>query len=199
MLHLKRHDQKGFTLVELLVVISLAAIMVVTFSSFFMNYLKLYSKYQSDSLDFNQLASQSQRIADVLRGATDLITVQANALTAYAYFSPVDAYVSQVSYYISTDGKSLMADVIPMTANPPNGTLLTAQKKTYTVINNFYQPSGGSLFAYYDSTGTALTLPVSDEHTILQIQINLATKATHTKNGQTLSTTVSLRNRKTNL
>lgn len=164
-----------------------------------MNYLKLYSKYQSDSLDFNQLASQSQRIADVLRGATDLITVQANTLTAYAYFSPVDAYVSQVSYYKSADGKSLLADVTPMTANPPNGTLLTAQKKTYTIINNFYQPAGSNLFAYYDSTGTVMTLPITDQHTILQIQVNLATQATHTKNGQTLSTTVSLRNRKTNL
>ena len=175
------------------------AIIIVSFGSFFLNYLKLYSKYQSDSLDFNQLASQSQRIADVLRGATDLITVQANTITAYAYFSPVDAYVSQVTYYKSANGKSLLADVTPMTANPPSGTLLTAQKKTYTIINNFYQPSGGVLFVYYDSTGTAMSLPITDEHTILQIQVNLAAKATHTKNGQTLSTTVSLRNRKTNL
>lgn len=194
-----RHNQKGFTLVELLVVIALVAIIIVSFGSFFLNYLKLYSKYQSDSLDFNQLASQSQRIADVLRGATDLITVQANTITAYAYFSPVDAYVSQVTYYKSANGKSLLADVTPMTANPPSGTLLTAQKKTYTIINNFYQPTGGVLFVYYDSTGTAMTLPITDEHTILQIQVNLAAKATHTKNGQTLSTTVSLRNRKTNL
>lgn len=196
---MSHRNQQGFTLVELLVVISLVAVMVVSFGIFFTNYLLLYNKFQSDSLSFNQIGQQSQRIADVLRGATDIVSESANSLTVYAYFSPVDTYVSQVSYYISADGKSVLADVIPMSANPPNGTLLTAKKKTYTVVNNFYLPSGGTLFAYYDATGAAMTLPISDEHTILQIQVNLATTATHTSKGQTLSTTVSLRNRKTNL
>lgn len=196
---MSRHNQAGFTLVELLVVISLVAVMIVTFGIFFTNYLLLYSKYQSDSLSFNQIGQQSQRISNVLRGATDIVALSGNSLTVYAYFSPVDAYVSQVKYYISADGKSVLADVTRMTANPPSGTLITSSKKTYTVVNNFYLPSGGTLFNYYDSTGTAMTLPISDQHTVLQIRVNLATTATHTSKGQTLSTVVSLRNRKTNL
>ncbi len=191
--------ERGFSLVELLVVISLVAIIVVTFSSFFNNYLILYSKYQQDSLSFTELAAQSQRVSQVLRGLTDIVSESANDLTAYAYFSPVDTYVSQVRYYLNSTGTALLVDVTPMTANPPIGTLITANKKTYTIISRYYQAPGGSLFSYYDASGTALTLPISDEHSILEIQVNLAEPATHTSKGQALSITVSLRNRKTNL
>lgn len=193
------YSQHGFTLVELLVVISLSAIIMITFASFFNNYLILYSQYQKDATNFSEMANQSTRIADVLRGLTDITSVGSNSLTAYAYFSPVDAYVSQVTYYLSTNGKQVLVDVTPMTANPPNGTLLTANKKTYTIISNFYQPVGGSLFTYYDASGTVMTLPISDEHSIMSIQVNLAEPVSHSSTGQSLNVSVSLRNRKTNL
>jgi len=191
--------QAGFTLVELLVVIVVTAIMVVTFASFFNNYLILYSKYQKDSLNFTDLASQSQRIAEVVRGITDITSESSNDLVAYAYFAPTDTYVSQVHYYLNSTSTAVMVDITPMTANPPVGTLITASKKTYTVIPNYYQASGGSLFTYYDISGTALTLPIADEHSIQSIKISLAAPATHSTKGQNLNITVSLRNRKTNL
>ncbi|HXE09844.1 MAG TPA: prepilin-type N-terminal cleavage/methylation domain-containing protein [Verrucomicrobiae bacterium] len=189
----------GFSLVELLVVISLIAIVAVSFGSFFTNYLILYSKYQQDSLDFSEMTQQSQRLAQVLRGLTDIVSESGNDLTVYAYFSPADAYVSQVHYYLTANNTQLKVDVTPMTANPPNGTLLTAQKKTYTIISNYFQVSGTSLFNYYDANGTLLTPPIADEHSIVQIQINLAEPASHSSKGQTLSMTISLRNRKINL
>lgn len=189
----------GFTLVELMVVISLVGIIFVTFSSFFTNYLLLYTKYQQDGTAFTELASQSQRIADVLRGVTDIVSESSNDLVVYAYFSPVDSYVSQVHYYLSANGKQVLATVTPMTSNPPVGTLETSLAKTYTIISSYYQAPGGSLFNYYDASGTVMSLPIADEHSIMEIQVNLAEPATHTSNGQTLSTTVSLRNRKTNL
>ena len=189
----------GFTLPELLIVISLVAIIFVTFGSFFTNYLILYTKYQQDASNFTELANQSTRISDVLRGLTDITAESANSLTVYAYFSPVDTFVSQVTYYLSANGKAVLADVTPMTANPPNGTLITGSKKTYTIISNYFQPTGGSLFNYYDASGTVLTLPIADEHSILEIQVNLAEPGSHTQKGQSLSVSVSLRNRKTNL
>jgi prepilin-type N-terminal cleavage/methylation domain-containing protein len=192
-------QDSGFTLVELLVVISLVAIIFVTFSSFFDNYLILYSKYQSDATNFTELADQSQRVADVLRGLTDLTAESSNSLTAYAYFSPVDAYTSQVHYYLNATSTAIMVDVTPMTANPPNGTLITSEEKTYKIISNYYQAPGVNLFNYYDASDTQLTLPIADEHSIMSIQVNLAEPASHTTKGQTLSITVSLRNRKTNL
>lgn len=189
----------GFSLIELLVVISLVGIVVASFGSFFTNYLILYSKYQQDSLNFSEMAQQSQRIAQVLRGLTDIVSESSNDLTVYAYFSPADAQVSQVHYYLTSNGKQLKADITPLSANPPAGTLLTGQTKTYTIISNYYQAPGTNLFTYYDANGSILTTPISDEHSIIQIQINLAEPASHSNKGQTLTMTVSLRNRKTNL
>jgi len=192
-------DQGGFTLVELLVTVSLVAIIFATFASFFTNYLILYSKYQTDAADFTELAGQSQRIADVLRGVTDITNPGANTLTVYAYFSPNDTYVSQVSYFLSSSGKQLMATITPMTANPPTGTLITSKASTYTILSNYTAPTSGSLFQYYDGSGTLMTQPITDEHSILQIQVNLSEPQNHSSKPLTLTTTVSLRNRKTNL
>jgi prepilin-type N-terminal cleavage/methylation domain-containing protein len=189
--------EAGFTLVELLVVISVIAVIFVSFATFFTDYIILYSKYQQDATAFSELASQSQRISDVLRGTTDIVSAAANDLTVYAYFAPNDTYVSLTRYYVS--GSKVLADITPMTANPPTGSPITASKKTYTILSNYYQPSGSSLFSYFDASNTQLTVPVSDEHSILQIGVNLAEPGSQTKTGQNLNITVSLRNRKTNL
>lgn len=196
---MSNHKTTGFTLVELLVVIVLVTIMFVSFGTFFTNYLILYSKYQQDGSNFTELANQSQRVAQVLRGLTDIVSKSANSLTVYAYFSPADTYVSEVNYYLADNNTELMATVTPMTANPPIGTLISSETKTYTIISNYYQVAGTNLFTYYDASGTALSLPISDEHSIIEIQVSLAEPDSHTKTGQSLSVTVSLRNRKTNL
>lgn len=192
-------DQKGFSLVELLVVILLVAVVFATFTSFFNNYLILYSKYQQDGMAYSELSQQSQRISDVVRGLTDIDTAADNEMIIYAYFSPTDTYVSQVHYYLINSNKTLMVDVTPMTANPPNGTLITASKKTYKIIEDFYLPTGGKIFTYYDAGGTVLSAPVADKNTVLSIKVDITTPSSKNPNGQSLSTTVSLRNRKTNL
>ena len=192
-------DHKGYTLVELLVVISLVSILFMSFGVFFTNYLKLYFGHQEDANNFSDIANQSTRISDVLRGIVDITSVGASELVAYAYFAPTDTYTSVVRYYLSPDGKSIMVDVTPMTANPPNGTLQTALKKSYVIVSNYHAQTGVNLFTYYDISGTALSLPVANQHTITSIGVNLSTAATHNSKGQQLAITVSLRNRKTNL
>lgn len=169
------------------------------FASFFVSNVGFYTNYQYNATNFSELASQSQRVSSVLRSLTDIVSESANDITVYAYFSPTDTYVSLVHYYLNAKGTALMADVTPMTANPPIGTPITNQKVTYTIISNYYQASGSSLFTYYDTSGTQMNLPINDEHSILEIQVNLAEPVAKYSDGQTLSVTVSLRNRKTNL
>jgi prepilin-type N-terminal cleavage/methylation domain-containing protein len=200
MLHHKLHNsQKGFSLVELLVVISLVGILFASFGVFFSGYLKLYSSYQSDASNFSEIAQQSQRISKVLRGIVDITSVGSNDLTAYAYFSPGDTYTSEVRYYLTPDNKQLLVDVTPMTSNPPIGTPITGSKRTYTIINNYFKKPGVNLFDYYDITGTLLTIPIGNQHVISTINVNLYEPVSHSPNGIQMSSSVSLRNRKVNL
>jgi prepilin-type N-terminal cleavage/methylation domain-containing protein len=195
------HIEKGFTLVELTVVIALSGIasliIFTVFNTSFLNYLGL----QHDSSAFDDLTRSSQRIATVFRGITDITVANNNDVTFYAYFSPNDTYVSYVRYYVAGPKPSLYADVTPMSGNPPTGTLLTASSHTYTIIENFHQEPLVKTFEYLDAAGTAIPQPIADLHTIKGIQVNLAIVITGPKYNdiRTNSLTISLRNRKTNL
>lgn len=144
------------------------------------------------------MAQELERISAVLRGLTDIVSANPNSLTAYAYFSPNDSYVSLINYYINSNNNEVLATVTPMTSNPPTGNPITSESRTYTIISNYYQPPGGSLFSYYDISGNLLIPPISNEKTILSIGINLSSPASHNLNGQQLSTTVTIRDRRVN-
>jgi prepilin-type N-terminal cleavage/methylation domain-containing protein len=198
-LSIHKLTNRGFTIVELMVVMSLVVILFVSFGTFFLNSLNIYSGYQKDANNFSEIANQSTRISDVLRGVVDISAASTNDLNAYAYFAPTDTYTSVVHYYLSSDQKKIMVDVTPMTANPPTGTPITGSTKTYTIVSNYFAQSGVNLFTYYDSTGATLATPIANEHSITSIGVNLSTPVSHGKNGQQLAVTVSLRNRKSNL
>jgi len=180
------------------VVLTLTVIIALAFFQFFRSNLYLYLSLQSDASNFTDAAAQEQRISSVVRGLTDFISASDTDLQIYAYFFPSDAYVSQVHYYLNAGGTQLLADVAPMSANPPTGTPITAQKKTYTIVDNFKQSSGVKLFVYLDASNLVLPTPVSDTTAIKAVQINLAVAASGGSN-QAITTQVSLRNKKTNL
>jgi prepilin-type N-terminal cleavage/methylation domain-containing protein len=191
----------GFTIIEMTITIAIAALVSLVAFTVFNTLINQYFGLQEDGSEFTNLAVQSQRVATVLRGLTDIVSESNTDLTVYAYFSPDDTYVSQVHYYLNAGSTTLYADVTPMTANPPIGTLITAQKTTHTIIGDYHVLTGVKLFVYLDDSGNVLTLPIADEHSIKSIQINLAVPADHPTSGgnQQLSLQVSLRNRKTNL
>lgn len=173
--------------------------MVVATFTFFKTSLFGYLDMQKTASNFTNLAQESQRIGNVVRGTTGLIDAQNNSLEMYAYFYPTDTYVSKIKYYLNGNSTQLMADVTPMTANPPIGTEITASKETYTIIGSFKQLSGVKLFEYINSANAVLTPPVSDLFTIKTIRINLGASTASTNGNQVMTLEVNLRNRKTNL
>ena len=193
-------SQEGFTLVELLVSIVLIAIIGTTFLVFFKSSIFNYLNLQKDATSFTQLDSQANRVSNVLRSATDIVSADANDLVVYAYFYPSDTYVSLLHYYVVSSGgvEQLKADLTPMSANPPIGAPLTAQERTFVVIDNLYLPSGTNMFDYLSSSGAVLGLPITDLQTIKGIRVNLAAQ-TASGGNQAIDVQVSLRNRKTNL
>jgi len=176
------------------------AVIGTTFLVFFKSSIFNYLNLQADATNVTEINAEAMRVSTVLRGITTINSAAANDISIYSYFYPSDTYVSLVHYYLQTSGgiTKLFADVTPMTANPPTGTLITASEKTYTIIDNYYQPSGGTLLTYLDSSGNALVLPITDLQTIKGVQVNLAAKGSNGSN-QALNVQVSLRNRKTNL
>lgn len=192
--------ETGFTLVELLVSITLIAIIGSTFLIFFKSSLFNYLDLQKDATSFTQLDTQVARVSNVLRSSTGIVSVDANDLVVYAYFYPSDIYVSLLHYYVATTSgvKQLKADLTPMTANPPIGSPITAQQRTFVVIDNLYLPNGTNMFDYFGAGNTQLSLPISDLQTIKSIRVNLAAQTARGGN-QAINLQVSLRNRKTNL
>lgn len=198
---LRKLANDGFTIVELSMVMILIAIISTATYTFINTSTSQYLALQQDGIVFGDLAFQSQRIAQVVRGLTDISQASADEITMYAYFYPKDTYASLIRYYTDSTKTTLYADVTTMTANPPIGTPIASTKKTYTIISPFYAPTGISTFTYLDSFGANLAMPITDLHTIKEIKITLAVpvKAPVVKGNDSISLLVSLRNRKTNL
>lgn len=195
---LKLRNQSGFTLAEIMVATVLIGIVVSFTYTFFNMTINQYFTLQRDADAFYSLSQNYQRLANVLRGTTDIVSADNSDIVCYAYFAPDDTYVSQIHYYISNG--NLLADVTPMSANPPGGSLITAKQKTFTVIEKFYAQPGVNLFTYLDANGTTLTVPISDLNTIKQIKVSLAvSSAAPNTDTQALTVQISIRNRKTNL
>lgn len=197
----ERVSAAGFTLVELTVVIVLIGIIIVPAYTFFNTSFNQYLSLQSEGSSFTDLAVQSQRIGNVMRSMTDVISASADDIDCYAYFAPSDTYVSRIHYYKTAGNKKLLADVTRMTANPPQGIPIPASTQTFTIIDNFHQAAGVNTFTYLNSAGGALAFPISDLRTIKGVQVTLAAPGGNLSrnSNQTVTLQVSLRNRKTNL
>ena len=195
----RRNNQSGFSIVELLVVISLIGILSTIVFASFNSSINQYFSLQREGTNFTDLAGQSNRIANVLRGLYDIEAANQNEIVVYAYFFPNDQYASKVHYYKNTANTKLYADVTPMTANPPIGTPISSKIKTYTILDNYTKVANVNLFDYLSSTGTTLPAPITDLKTIKGIRVNLAVPAGIASKDQSVSVQVSLRNRKTNL
>lgn len=196
-----RNRSEGFTLLEILIVLTLIGIVSVGVYSFTVTSGVNYLRMHEDGLRFSELSEKSQRISRVLRGGGDITEATNDAITIYAYFSPADQYYSLIRYYKDPTNTKIMADVTPMTSNPPIGTPITAQKVTYTILDDFYNDPASKTFEYLDSAGGVMALPIADNHTIKGLRVNLVTASPRSPatTKTAISTDVSLRNRKTNL
>ena len=174
------HRQPGFTLVEVLISLFVGALVMIGIFSFFGSSLNEYFRMQQESVAFADVAANSQRVAKVIRGTTDITSASNNSVTLYSYFSPYDTYVSLITYYPNNTNTKLLADVTKMTANPPTGTQISGSTQTFTIIDSFYLPSGTNTFEYLDSAGATLSMPISDLRTIKGVRVNLADKPSGT-------------------
>ncbi|HUC20240.1 MAG TPA: hypothetical protein VMR98_01965, partial [Candidatus Polarisedimenticolaceae bacterium] len=137
------------------------------------------------------------RVSRVVRGTTDVLDAQNNSLTVYAYFSPNDAVVKKVRYFVS--GTTLKVGVTPPSGTAPNYTYDAANETLISLADNLAMGST-PVFTYYDSAGTALPGGFSLAQ-IRQIGVNVIMNPNSNRLKVPVSdqTIVTLRNKKTNL
>ncbi|QQR52621.1 prepilin-type N-terminal cleavage/methylation domain-containing protein [bacterium] len=194
---MSRHNQRGYSLLELIIVISLMSVVAIPLIMFTSRGIASYEFMQLQSDTSTDLSILSQRMGKVIRGTTNVIDAQNNSLTIYGYFSPQDTIVKKIRYFIN--GTHLNIGVTPPTGTAPNYTYNVADEVVTTTRVDLAM-GGQSMFTYYDDTGTILPngFAVSQIKAIgLYVAANPDT--TRLSVPISLTTRVTLRNFKTNL
>jgi type II secretory pathway pseudopilin PulG len=184
-------------MIELLFVFTLLGILTLALVNFFVSSARGYKYLQVESDTSVELSNTIGRVSRVIRSTTDVVDAQTGGLTIYAYFSPNDAVVSKVRYFM--DGTTLKTGVIHATGSAPNYTYDVAGEKIYS-LRTFMTNGSTPIFTYYSDTGTQLSGAFAVTQ-IKQIGININTNPNPKVMRKSLGmqTTVTLRNKKTNL
>ncbi len=189
-------NPRGFTLIELLVAITLFSMVSLGMMTFMVNIGNGYRFLDVQSTAAVDSSNSLGRIAKVLRGSTEVVEALPASVTVFAYFSPNDAVVDKVKYYL--EGTNLKVSVIPPTGVAPTYTYNPADEKITSLRTNITNIT--SIFKYYDDIGTELT-GTFNESQVKQIGIAISVNPNTKVLRKSLSnqTTVTLRNKKTNL
>ncbi|HEX3082289.1 MAG TPA: prepilin-type N-terminal cleavage/methylation domain-containing protein [Candidatus Saccharimonadia bacterium] len=194
---MSRRKDAGYSLIELLVVMTLTAMIAVPLVIFSYKGLTSYEFLQAQSNTSTELAILADRMGKVIRGTTGVIDAQANTLTIYGYFSPQDTVVKKVRYFIN--GTNLNIGVTPPTGTAPNYTYNVADEVVTTTRIDLTMGTN-SMFTYYDDSGNVLPngFSVGQIKAIgLYVAANPRTKQLTVP--VAITTRVTLRNFKTNL
>jgi prepilin-type N-terminal cleavage/methylation domain-containing protein len=189
--------QAGYSLIELLVVMSLTAMLAIPLVIFSYKGLSSYEFLQAQSNTSLELSTLSARIAKVIRGTTGIVSASANTLTIYGYFSPQDTTVKKIRYFIS--GTNLNIGVTPPSGTAPNYVYAAADEVVTTTRVDLAM-GANSMFTYYDDSGNVLPngFAVGQVKAIgLYVAANPRTKQLSVP--LEVTTRVTLRNFKTNL
>lgn len=193
----KLHQEAGYSLVELLVVMTLTTMVAVPLVVFSYKGLTSYVFLQAESDTSTELSSLSARIGKVIRGATGVVSASDNSLTIYGYFSPQDTTVKKIRYFIS--GTNLNIGVTPPTGTAPNYTYNAANEVITTTRIDLVMGTT-PIFTYYDDAGNKLPNGFSTSQVkAIGIYIAANPRSKIVSQPIAVATRVTLRNFKTNL
>lgn len=189
---------RGITLIELIIVLPMALILGIILSTLIINASRSYRFAQLQSQTSTQISTYLERMGRVIRGSTEVLAVDANSLTVYAYFSPRDSVPDKVRYFVDSNN-NLKVGVIKASGTAPNYTYNNADETIQTLLSGL-KNSSTSVFTYYNDTNTQLTgtiTPAAVKEVGIRIELNPDQKIL--KQNIFGQTRVNLRNRKTNL
>jgi prepilin-type N-terminal cleavage/methylation domain-containing protein len=190
-------NSRGFTVIELLIVITVSSILIALLATFFTSSYQGYLNLHENALRSNEVSSGLQSVAKVVRGSNAILEATDTSFTAYTYFTPRDDTLSKVNYVYDSGQSALLAKVIPATGTAPDYTYEEADEVTFTIVKNI---SDQPVFAYLNDDWQETIFAEENLKDIKAIRITLTTtQLGEDRSPITVDTTVSLRNRKTNL
>ncbi|MFZ2038526.1 MAG: prepilin-type N-terminal cleavage/methylation domain-containing protein [Minisyncoccia bacterium] len=196
---------KGFTIVELLIVIAITTLMVTIVGAFARDVFFI-KNYVSESYTSEQDASKIIRpMITELRSArasqTGAYAIEQAGTSSLIFFTDtnLDGMTERVRYYLFN--KTIMKGIIFATGTP--ATYPAAQEKFNTLIRNVGNSSSTPIFEYYNDsyTGTSspLTQPVNIANvSLIKITVKTDIDVNRAPYQQTITTQVSIRNLKDN-
>lgn len=191
------HGQSGYTILELLVVISIITIIVGPLALFFTRGLLSYSQLDMQTNAATELGILSGKITSVIRNATSVDTAQDNTFIFYSYAKPTDTVVSEYRYFVS--GNTLSMGITPASGTAPNYTYLSANE-VVKVVRTDLAMNSQPMFTYFDTNGAQLS-GTFDVTTVRQVGLFLSVNPNTVQLAKAISVTnrVAIRNLKDNL
>jgi prepilin-type N-terminal cleavage/methylation domain-containing protein len=206
--HITNRDESGFTLIEILVTMAVAAVFATGLSAFFVNGLNVFSTQRSQSIaDIGARRAMQTFVRDVRQAITPdsgqsapIVSLDATSVVLYSEVSnrvassatPVLPKPQKVEY-------RLVGTTLVRSSAVPIGVPPTLSWGPYTVVDELasdVQNGSNAVFAAYDFRGLQLALPITNTKRIatIRIRIQLGQKTGASKTKTEIATNVSLRN-----
>ncbi len=201
-----RHNQRGITLLETVIVLGILTIVIVGVTSLFKDTFT-FNRSISNSLDTTGNARRALKtmIAEIRiaspssLGAYPLVQTATSSFIFYGNID-TDVQMERIRYY--RNGTSLMRGIV----NPTVGTLAydLNTEVVAQIAKNVVNENSTPIFSYYDSTysGTQPSLSGAFDISLVRlVKVNLVVDSTGTSTAQSdiFSSQVSMRNLKDNL
>ena len=202
----KQNRQKGFSLIEVVIVVGILGIIVVVFSAFqtdVLSFSRLFDKGLSASYGATRVVKDMTATIRIAApsslGAYPLASVSSSSLTFYADTDD-DGLAERVRYFVASS--TLRKGVIKPSGSPLSYN--SANEKISYLIDNVLTATSTPLFSYYDKnySGTSSPLPtpvpVADVR-LVKITVVIDDNPSLPPAPVTVTTQIMLRNLKDNL
>jgi len=198
-------NRRGFSIVEVLVVVAIASIVVLVVGNFSANVGGLDNLLSQDlqsKSDINQiLDTAAQEIRSAAPSAAGAYAIDSAGTSSFSFYSDINqlGVTDRVRYFLASS--SFEKGVIVPTGTP--AVYATSSEVVTDLIDNVVVGTSTSLFSYYDNSYTGTQAPLAQPVSIASIrlvQISFLTvgNASRTSAPQSFSILAALRNLKSN-
>ncbi|MBU6323502.1 MAG: prepilin-type N-terminal cleavage/methylation domain-containing protein [Patescibacteria group bacterium] len=189
-------SQRGFTLVETIVVVALTAVVLMALSSLIVYFYRTnaYVLEQSQAVDSarRSVAASMSDLREATYGADGSYPLSAAATSTVTFYANVDSdpAIEKVRYYLS--GVTFYRGVTKAAGNPPS---YAGQPETTNLVVDNVRNGTIPVFQYFDANGNELAEPVNlAKVTSVRTTVLTDVNPTRAPNVYTLTGSATLRN-----